>query len=142
MPFSYSRKIQFYETDAMGVVHHSNYIRWFEEARVEFMDHMGYGYAKLNGVGIDIAVTGVSCEYRSMARFGEMVEIHLRLAALSHARMTVRYEVSDAASGTVRVTGETRHGFVSRETARPIALKKAVPELYALFERKLENTES
>ncbi|MCL2031098.1 MAG: acyl-CoA thioesterase [Oscillospiraceae bacterium] len=141
MPYVYTRKVQFYETDAMGVVHHSNYIRWFEEARVGFMEDMGFGYDRLNDLGVDIAVTGVNCEYLSMTRFGQTVTVRARLAVLSHARMTVRYAVSDAASGALRVTGETRHGFLSREANRPVALKKAVPELYALFAGKLEPDE-
>ena len=140
MPFVYSRKTQFYETDAMGVIHHSNYIRWFEEARVALMEHLGFGYERLSELGVDIAVTGVSCDYRSMTRFGEAVAVSIRLIALSPARMTVLYEVADAATGTLRVTGETRHGFVGGQAKRPIALKKAVPELYALFQRELEPT--
>lgn len=137
MAFSYLRKAQFYETDAMGIVHHSNYIRWFEEARVEYMDYIGYGYARLNDLGVDIAVIGVDCDYRSMTRFAEKVDIRIHLAALSSARMTVRYEVTDAATGSMRVNGETRHGFLNSQTKRPISLKKTVPELYALFEREI-----
>lgn len=132
-----ARKVQFYETDAMGVVHHSNYIRWFEEARVEFMDQLGFGYERLAAMGMDIAVTGVNCEFRSMTRFGETVHIYPYLTALSPAKMTVSYRVIDAATGALRVEGETRHGFVNGQTKRPMAMKKAVPELYAIFEQAL-----
>lgn len=40
----YQHKVQYYETDQMGIVHHSNYIRWFEEARTDYMEKMGMGY--------------------------------------------------------------------------------------------------
>lgn len=142
MEFCYARKAQFYETDAMGVIHHSNYIRWFEEARVDLMEKLGYGYARLNALGIDVAVTAVNCEFRSMTRFGETVHIRLWLAALSPAKMTVRYSVTDAETGVLRVEGETRHGFVGGQTKRPVALKKAVPELYELFARELVSPEA
>ena len=53
MPFiPYRHLVQYYETDQMGVVHHSNYIRWFEEARVFFMDQMGFGYDKMEKSGV------------------------------------------------------------------------------------------
>ena len=122
----------------MGVVHHSNYIRWFEEARVDFMERLGFGYAKLTGLGIDIAVTDVSCAYRSMTRFGDTSHIRLRIAALSPARMTVQYEITDAATGALRASGETRHGFLGGPDKHPVALKKACPELYGLFAREAE----
>ena len=43
----YEHKTQYYETDQMGIIHHSNYIRWFEEARIDFMDHCGFSYAQM-----------------------------------------------------------------------------------------------
>ena len=58
----YCRKVQFYETDAMGIVHHANYIHWMEEARVDYMEQMGYTYEMTTSSGIDLAVTGVDCQ--------------------------------------------------------------------------------
>ena len=66
----YRRKVQFYETDGMGIVYHGNYIHWMEEARTDFMEQLGCGYETLVDAGIDIALTDVSCHYRSMTRFG------------------------------------------------------------------------
>ena len=43
----YDHKVQYYETDGMGIVHHSNYIRWFEEARVDLLEQLGFGYRDL-----------------------------------------------------------------------------------------------
>lgn len=57
--------VQYYETDQMGVVHHSNYIRWFEEARVFFMDQMGFGYDKMEKSGVSSPVIEARCAYRS-----------------------------------------------------------------------------
>ncbi|HJB35179.1 MAG TPA: acyl-CoA thioesterase, partial [Candidatus Blautia merdipullorum] len=60
---AYEHKTQYYETDQMGIIHHSNYIRWFEEARVDFMDRCGFSYAQMEKDGLISPVLSVSCEY-------------------------------------------------------------------------------
>ncbi|MCL2694613.1 MAG: acyl-CoA thioesterase [Oscillospiraceae bacterium] len=128
------RKANFYETDQMGIIHHSNYIRWFEEARVDFMEQIGFGYEKSVELGIDFALLGLSCEYKSMVRFADVVQIEARITGLKNARMSVEYRITDAKTGELRTTGETRHCFLDSGKMRPVSLKKALPELYALFE--------
>lgn len=129
----YIHKTQFYETDQMGIVHHSNYIRWFEEARVDFMEKMGFGYEKAMARGIDVAVLGVACDYKSMVRFGENVAISASIINMSPTRMTVGYCLSDSVTGQLRTTGESRHCFLHSVKKQPVSLKKEIPELYALF---------
>lgn len=135
------RKANYYETDQMGIIHHSNYIRWFEEARVDFMEQMDYGYERANAAGLDFAVLGVSCEYLSMVRFGETVHIRTAITRLTPSRMSIRYEVTDSETGQLRCTGETRHCYFSNETQRPVSLKKTLPELYVKFEALLQTPE-
>lgn len=129
----YIHKIQFYETDAMGIVHHSNYIRFFEEARVHFLDNSGFGYEKSVENGIDIPVIAVNCEYKSMARFGESLVISVNIMHITPTKMTVSYVVSDSQTGIIRATAETKHCFFSKEKGRPIALSKELPKLYEIF---------
>ena len=50
--FTYKRKAQYHETDQMGIIHHSNYVRWMEEARIAFMESLGFGYDKVESLGI------------------------------------------------------------------------------------------
>lgn len=130
----YIRKAQYHETDAMAIIHHANYIRWFEEARVDFMEKMGYGYGRATQAGVDLAVLDVRCDYRSMVRFGDTVAIECAITELSPSRMRVAYRVTDAASGEVRATGESGHCYFDGRRGRPVSLKKALPELYAIFE--------
>ena len=59
--FTYTHVVQYYETDRMGITHHSNYIRWMEEARVAMLEDMGFGYQKLESMGIASPVTEVDC---------------------------------------------------------------------------------
>lgn len=133
-PAPYLRRPHFYETDQMGIIHHANYVHWFEEARVDFMEQMGYGYEKALKAGIDFAVLGVNCEYHAMVRFGQAVHIAVTITQLSPARMTVGYRVTDAESGTLCTSGESRHCYIDRERGRPLSLKKALPDLYAAFD--------
>ena len=129
----YRRKVHFYETDQMGVVHHSNFIKWFEEARVAFMDQMEFSYERATEVGIDFAVLGVRCDYVSMVRFGETVDILLSFSNLTPTRMTVSYRVTDSVTGELRAKGETLHCYYSGKRLRPISLQRELPELFELF---------
>ena len=129
----YSRKANYYETDQMGIIHHSNYILWFEEARVDFMEQLGFGYKKIVGSNIDIALLNVYCEYKSMVRFGDIVDIHMSVSELTPTRMTVNYEIFDALSHELRTIGKTQHFFYDNEKKRPVSLKKALPELFELL---------
>jgi len=129
----YVRKANFYETDAMGIVHHSNYIRWFEEARVDFMEQMGFGYEKSIEMGVDIAVVEVDCIYKSMVRFGETVQVRAFIREINPVKMIVGYEITDAKSGAVRTTGHSVHCFLDHHTHELRRLNRTIPELYELF---------
>lgn len=130
----YRRKAQFYETDQMGIVHHSNYIRWFEEARVDFMEQVGFPYDEVERKGISFAVLSARCEYKSMVRFGDWVIIEMTVETLTNSRMTIGYTVKDAQTGALLCTGSTGHCFYHNGDGRPVALSKYMPEAYALFE--------
>jgi acyl-CoA thioester hydrolase len=129
----FCRKANFYETDQMGIIHHSNYIRWFEEARVDYLQQIGYGYEKAIERGIDFGVISVYCEYKSMLRFGDTVNIHVTLSELSNMKMTIKYEMINARSGEVCTTGNSKHFFYDNNKQRPVSLKKEMPELFELF---------
>lgn len=72
---TYPREVFYYETDRMDCVHHSNYIRWFEEARIHFMREMGFPYDQLEASGVLSPVLHAEADYRTMCRFGEQVQI-------------------------------------------------------------------
>lgn len=128
----YEHKTQYYETDQMGIIHHSNYIRWFEEARCDMMEQMGLGYKLMEDCGIISPVLSMHCEYKSMTRFGETVEIRCILKEYNGIKMTVEYSVTDKETGELRCVGESRHCFLSRE-GRPVSLKKQYLEMDKVF---------
>ena len=92
-------KVQYYETDGMGIVHHSNYIRWFEEARVDLLEQLGFGYDRIEAAGYSGPVLEVSCQYKTMSKFGETVSIQAAITQYNGVRMTLHYDVFDKATG-------------------------------------------
>lgn len=123
----YERKVYYYETDRMDCVHHSNYIRWFEEARVDLMEKKGFSFRKLEAAGFVSPVLTVQAEYRSMAHFGDEVLVETRMESYSGTRVAFSYDVWDKATGALRCRGKTTHCFLNG-AGRPVSLKKAFPE--------------
>lgn len=133
MHFIYERKINYYETDKMGVVHHSNYIRYLEEARCCWLDNIGLPFSLLEENGITIPVLGVNCEYKYHVSFNDIIIIRLFIKDYSGVRMTVGYEITDKETGKKVLTGETKHCFTNKEL-KPINLKKFNKEFSTKFE--------
>ena len=69
--YAYKRKAYYYETDSMGIVHHSNYIRWMEEARVWILQQMGIPFAEMEKLGIMITVISAECRYKMPLTFDD-----------------------------------------------------------------------
>lgn len=129
---AYEHKAQYYETDQMGIVHHSNYIRWFEEARVDYMDGIGLGYDVMEANGIVSPVLAITCEYKSMTRFKDTVVITPKIVEYTGAKLSLSYTVADKATGEVRCTGTSRHCFLTREN-KVLSLKRARPEFHSII---------
>ena len=128
----YKRMTNYYETDQMGIIHHSNYIRWFEEARMSFLEDIGFPYAKVEELGIIIPVLGVSAQYRTMVKYGETVDIYSKITKFTGLKMNIEYRVVDHATGVIRCTGESSHAFLDKEY-KPIRMKRDYPDLYEMF---------
>lgn len=126
---TYRRKVHYYETDRMQVVHHSNYIRWMEEARIEALDALGVSYVEMEAKGIISPVLSVECHYRSMSRFGETIRVETKLTEVTRVSYSLSYRIYDEATGELRADGTSSHCFIN-EKGRPISLAKKEPELY------------
>ncbi|MBR4074696.1 MAG: acyl-CoA thioesterase [Firmicutes bacterium] len=132
---SYVHKVQYYETDKMGIVHHSNYIRWMEEARIDYLEKIGWAFDRLEAEGLFSPVIGVDCFYKSPAKFGDSVEIHASVAEYTGVKLIIQYEMR---KGDLLVAkGHTEHTFVSAE-GKILRMKKAFPELHELLLRLAE----
>lgn len=129
---AYEHKVQYYETDQMKVVHHSNYIRWFEECRIDLMEKGGLGYERMEAEGIICPVVSVSCQYAAMTRFGEVAEIIPKVEKFNGIRLVISYEVRDKETKELRCTGESSHCFLDAK-GHPVNLKRSSPEFYNMF---------
>lgn len=129
---AYEHRVQYYETDQMKIVHHSNYIRWFEEARTYIMEQLGFGYEKMEEMGVISPVLEVSAKYKSMSRFGDTVCVDARITDFNGVKMTLSYTVSDKKTGEVRCLGESRHCFLNQQ-GKPISLKRSYPDIFAIL---------
>ena len=138
MEFTFERTINYYETDKMGVVHHSNYIRYFEEARTAWLKDLEMPFPEFEAKGITIPVLGVKCKYKRHVTFGDTIVIKLFLKEYSGVRMTVGYEAIEKETGEVVLTAETKHCFTTHEL-KPINLKKHGPEFSEKFQKVLKN---
>jgi acyl-CoA thioester hydrolase len=134
----YRRRINYYETDQMAVVHHSNYIRFFEEARVDFLRRNGLDFAKMEGTyGIMFPVLDVSCKYVKSARLDQELLFYVKLRQFTGVRITLDYDVRFAEDGSQCAQGTTVLGILNKDYM-PISIKRKLPEIYQQFMRVME----
>ena len=129
MEYIFERKINYYETDQMGIVHHSNYIRFLEEARCQFLNDIGLPYNKLEEMGILIPVLGVKCEYKHHVTFGDTIIIKLKIATFTGVKLIINYEIFNKETNKLVTIAETKHCFTN-PALKPINLKKYNEEAY------------
>ena len=127
----YKFKARYYETDKMGIVHHSNYIRWFEEARVHCITEAGMSFAEIEDRGILNPVLSCSAEYKLAFRFDDTVIVNSKITSFNGVKLEIAYIVTDE-SGTVHATGTSAHCFTDMNM-RPIRLQKKAPDVYRLY---------
>ena len=89
----YQHHAKYYETDQMGIIHHSNYIRWFEEARIDFMNQIGLTYKTMEKEGIISPVLEINCKYLKMMYFDDIATIKLKISSYTGVRFTFEYEI-------------------------------------------------
>ena len=125
----YVHTVHYYETDKMQITHHSNYIRLMEEARIDLMEQMGYGFEKMEAEGIVSPVMSVTCNYRKPTAFPDQIVITLHVEELTRLKMRFGYTMT--VGGTVVCTATSQHCFL--RGGRPIALEEELPEFYGLL---------
>ena len=121
--------VRYAETDQMGIVHHSHYAVWFEAARTDFFNRLGYRYSDMEDAGILLPLTDLGCSYKRPARYGQNVVVRTRIDRLTGVRIVFAYQVIDRESGDLLAAGETRHAWTGRDL-KPLNLKKKMPRVY------------
>ncbi len=125
----YRRRTNYYETDRMGIIHHSNYIRYFEEARLYWMEEAKLSYRGIEDMGLLIPVLFVDCQYKLPVRYGDEIDIVVRLDSFHGIKMEFSYEIYRVGTEELCTTGRSGHCFLDREM-KPVRLKRDYPELF------------
>lgn len=130
----YCHTVKYYETDKMGVTHHSNYLRFMEEARIDFLDKIGYGYRRMESEGLVSPVVSVSIDYKRPTTFSDEIRIAVRLTDVGAAKLCFSYVMT--CRGETVCTATSTHCFVA--DGRPVLLKRTNEQLYGLLTSLVE----
>lgn len=125
----FRRRINYYETDKMQVVHHSNYIRFLEECRMDFMRQVGLDYEKIEELGMMIPVMSVSCNYKNPVRFGDEIIIIPRLESFRGVKFAMSYKIYSSDYSVLHNEATSEHCFLDFDFI-PVRLKKEYPDIY------------
>lgn len=124
----YTRKVHYYETDQMGVVHHSNYARFFEEARMDYWDQVGLDYHQMEQDGILVPVLACSCRYKKPLRYPQAFTVVATLKEFNGVRFCLEYQIYVDGSKDPVALGETEHCFANK-AMHPIRIEKRYPQI-------------
>lgn len=133
--------VNYYETDRMGVVHHSNYIRFMEEARIAWMIEVGCPYHWVESLGIMIPVTHVEFQYKKGLAYGQTMVIDVQMEEYNGVRLEMGYTVRCKETGEECGTGKSGHCFVNSDF-HPVSAKRACPAVHEILEKTKKEKEN
>lgn len=128
----YIHKVKYYETDKMGITHHSNYVRWMEEARMDYLKSVGWGMRTFETYGVTSPVVSVECRYIQTTTFDDEIEIFVSLSQYTGVKLQMDYTMKNLETGDIVMTARSLHCFIDG-SGRPLALKKRFPEFDAVL---------
>ena len=129
--YEYTRPVYYYETDKMGVVHHSNYVRWLEEARNFYFDDVDLAYVETEQYGVMSPVTDMSMKFKRFAKFGDKFTVRLKMTKYTGVRFRMAYTVINQ-NFDVLLEAESGHAFVDINH-KPVPLTKAIPHRHQMM---------
>ncbi|NLN38711.1 MAG: acyl-CoA thioesterase [Smithella sp.] len=108
-------RVIYADTDAMGIVYHTNYIRWFEMGRNEFMRQLGIAYSQLEGLGLNLPLTKVSCHFHAPASYDHLIVIETKFDYIKRASIRFNSKIWDEKQTKLLVEGYTIHACTNNE---------------------------
>ena len=129
-------KVQYYETDMMGVAHHANYIHWMEEARIDFMDRIGFPYRRMEAEGVMSPVKSMQVNYLKPCTFGDEVDVAVRVTGFNGVVITIAYDMR--VNGEPVFTGTSEHVFLDRN-GKFVRMKRVMPAFCDAVEQQIGN---
>ena len=125
--------VRYYETDQMGIVHHSNYVRYFECGRVDMLKKLGLPIEKIEEAGVMLPVVSVECRYKVPARLGDTLKVVTMIDEVPRAKLVIRTEIFNP-DGLLCCEGKVVLGFINSQTRRPV---RCPDELADVFDKHL-----
>ncbi len=129
--FVYRRAANYYETDQMAIIHHSNYVRWMEEARMAWMASLGVDYAEMERLGVISPVVSINVKYKKPVLYGETVDIEVSVKKYNGVKLALAYEMTNIETGEVTTIGESTHAFM--KDGKLVSLKRTLPVMDAMM---------
>ncbi|GGH86751.1 acyl-CoA thioester hydrolase [Pullulanibacillus pueri] len=130
-------RARYSETDQMGIVHHSEYVKWFEVARTDFLRDFNYSFVEIEDKGFYLPVIGVDVHYKSPAKYDDEIIIQTSISQYNGVRIKFHYIALHAEDKRVIVEGHTEHCWTSK-SMHPVKLKKLWPELDKILVDNME----
>jgi len=132
--YNYKYKVKYYETDMQGIVHHSNYLRYLENAREELIENfLGMTSLDFGEMGIFYVIREATTKFIYPIKFGDDLSINVRLAGYNGVKLTHEYEF--IVNGNVHATAKTVMVSIDKLTFKPFSVRK---RFLALHEKTLE----
>ncbi len=129
LKFEHFLDVRYYETDQMGIVHHSNYIRYFECGRVAMLKDLGLPIEKIEEAGVMLPVVSVECRYKVPARLGDTLKVVSMIDDVPRAKLVIRSEIFNPA-GQLVCEGAVTLGFIHSDTRRPVRCPEALVKIF------------
>lgn len=137
--WTYTRKVKYYETDRMGVVHHSNYLRLLEDARMEWLNDNIMNYNEMEHMGIIIPAVSAECNFCSFLRYDDEFCVEIHLVKFSGVKMQFLYKIYNTQTNVVCFEGTSEHYLAYGEMYKPyLSLRRKYPDLYNKFVNLVE----
>ncbi len=109
---SHTLRARYAETDAMGIVHHAEYLVWMEMGRTEFMRHFGFTYRQLEEMGVLLPVVEVSVRYKQSARYDDEIRVSTWVEAMDRVRLKLAYRMERVEDGALLIEASTTHTYM------------------------------
>lgn len=117
--------VRYYETDQMGIVHHSNYVRYFECGRIDLLEKIGLPIHKIEESGVMLPVISVECRYKTPARLGDKLKVVSVIDSVPMAKLHIRNEIYNQSDDLI-CEGAVVLGFIDAQSRRPVRCPKAL----------------
>lgn len=121
--------VRYYETDQMGIVHHSNYVRYFECGRTDMLKKLGLPIEQIEQTGVMLPVVAVECRYKVPARLGDTLRVVSIIDKVPMAKLVIRNEIYNPA-GQLVCEGSVTLGFIDSVSRRPVRSPEALTRIF------------